>query len=186
VVLAGLGAFAGRGGASDEAAIRDEILKIADAIEKGDADAARKQADALAAKVDVLTDVMALFRLRMRKGIGVGPTPNAIKPDGIEAKIMALGKKAPTPKEATSEGPGVAHAAYVTAAIAEIALRKPAVDKKEGEKDPAKWKEWSEAMRKSSEELAQAAKAGKGPEVKAAATRLNASCNHCHEVFRDA
>jgi cytochrome c556 len=56
---------------------------------------------------------------------------------------------------------------------------------KQGEKDPAKWKKWTEEMGKSALELAKEIKAGDAMKVKAAATTLDNSCKNCHGVFRD-
>src|SRR5437773_437368 len=66
--------------------VKAAILGLADG--KGD--------PAAIAKKNELGDVMALFKLRTKKGLGVGDTPGAITPDGIEAKLMGLGKRADT------------------------------------------------------------------------------------------
>src|SRR5205809_377449 len=57
--------------------------------------------------------------------------------------------------------------------------------KKQAEKDPAKWKEWSKEMEDAAKDLAKAAKAKDGKKIKDAANKVNASCNKCHGVFRD-
>ena len=49
----------------------------------------------------------------------------------------------------------------------------------------ATWSQWSEAMRKSADELADAAKAKAPAAIKTAAAKLNSTCNNCHGVFRD-
>src|SRR6516225_1499935 len=76
---------------ADDGEIRGEILKLADAIEKG-GDANKAQAGAIGKKAE-LEDVMGLFRLRTKKGFGVGEKPGAITPDGIELFIINLGKR---------------------------------------------------------------------------------------------
>ena len=87
----GLVASARSPSTAEDAEIRTEVLKLAQAIEKG-SEGTQSQAEAIAKKVE-LEDVMGLFRLRTKKGIGVGVKPGAIKPDGIEAQIMNLGKR---------------------------------------------------------------------------------------------
>jgi hypothetical protein len=186
IVVSGLSsgflATASHSSAADDKGLRDEILKLAEAIEKGDDGSA--QAGAIAKKNE-LEDVMGLFRLRTKKGLGIGPTPNAIKPDGIEAKIMNLGRKPLHSGELNAEAKELVRAAYITAAIAAIAKEKCPVDKKQGEKDPQSWKGWATDLQKASVELAKAAEAKKANDIKTAATKMNSSCNSCHGVFRD-
>jgi hypothetical protein len=187
VLLSGLSFLttSGNGTAGDEAAVRDDVLKLADVVQKRDKEECKKQAEAIGKKYE-LEDVMALMRLRAKKGLGLGPTPGAIKPDGIEAMIINLGgRRTPKPKDLAAQGKALEQAAYVTAAIAEVARDKCPVDKKQGDKDPQSWRTWSEEMYTSALELAQAAQAQNPMAVKAAATKLNASCNSCHTAFRD-
>src|SRR5947209_8444740 len=90
VLAAGLGIWLATnpGHAADEnKAIKADILKIADALEKKDASAA-KQAAELAKKSGADLDIiMDLFKPRAKGGIGVGDNPG-IKRDGIEIKIQ--------------------------------------------------------------------------------------------------
>ena len=46
------------------------------------------------------------------------------------------------------------------------------------------WKQWSEDMRKSSLELAQALKDYKAADIKSAVKKVNESCINCHGPFR--
>jgi len=69
-------------------------------------------------------------------------------------------------------------------AVAEIALAKTP-KKKDGEKDPKDWKEYSEEMIKQSRELRKAIEAADPKAVKVTANKLNASCTNCHGKFRD-
>src|SRR5262249_21194483 len=112
-----------------------DIGKIADALAKGDMKAAQDQAKAVKADLE---DVMHTFSLRTSKGAGVGPTPGAIKPDGIEAKLQNLTKRV-MPADLKNDGAALERMAYITAAVAEIAKNHVPTEKK-GEKDPAKWK----------------------------------------------
>jgi hypothetical protein len=140
-----------------------------------------KPAD-IANKAD-LGDVMQAFKPRAKGGLGVGPTPDTIKPDGIELKFIALGKMKAIPAAALGkEGPDIAKAADVTKAIAGVTLL---YAEKEGKKAPTKWKQFAEDMQKAAGDLSAAAKKGDPAAVKTAIGKLNASCNDCHADFRD-
>ena len=181
-VVCGFGFLAATGSAADDKD-RAAIRKVADAFEKGDPAAAKSQAKAIADKAE-LEDVMHLLALRKMGGEGIGPKPDVVKPDGIEAKIQGLGKRVMA-AELKSNGPALERAAYITAAIAEIAQYKCPVKQKTGMKDPKQWTAWTEEMRDSALDLAKAVKAGDGMAVKKAATKLDGTCRNCHGVFRD-
>src|SRR5438270_615727 len=92
-------ASSSRGVADDKGNIRDAVDKVADALAKGDS----AQANSLAAdiaKSNELEEVMNLTGLRKptskKPVFGIGDTPGAITPDGIEAKISNLARKAPS------------------------------------------------------------------------------------------
>jgi hypothetical protein len=188
VVLAvGMGSLAlvGMGFAADEKDPREAILKIASALEKKDSAAAKKQAAAL--KDAELEAIMNVFKLRKAKGaggVGIGSNPGAITPDGIEAKLTALSKPLDQ-NRLNAESGALAEAAYRAAAVAEVIHDKCPVPQKQGEKDPKKWREWSEDLSKAALEMAQAAKAKNAKDLRAAANRANSACSNCHGVFRD-
>jgi hypothetical protein len=167
---------------ADDKDVKGTVLKIADAIEKNDTAGAKKLAETL--KDEDLEDVMHLFKPRKDKGLGIGDKAGAVKPDGIELKVIALAQNAPPQKEVDEYSGDLARAAYVAAAIAEVAIVKTP-DKKEKDKDPKDWKTWAEAMRQGSLELASAAKAKKPADVKKAAEKMDTNCKSCHKVFRD-
>jgi hypothetical protein len=169
-------------GAVEDKDAKSTVLKIADAIEKNDAAGAKKLAESL--KDEDLEDVMHLLKPRKDKGLGIGAKPGAVKPDGIELKVIALAQTAPTKKELDESSADLAKAAYVTAAIAEVALIKTP-EKKEKDKDPKDWKTWAEGLKKGSMELADASKAKKPADVQKAAEKMDSSCKSCHKVFRD-
>jgi cytochrome c556 len=160
---------------------KDDVAKLAEAMAKGNAPA-KKAIDDLV-KAD-LEDVMKSFKLRKDKGIGVGEKPGVITPDGIEAKFVNIGKKQMSPKEINDQGEALIKAAHATTVIGKVALAK-APGKKVGAKDPKDWKQWSEDMIKSSDDLAKALKAKNPKGVLDAVKNVNASCNNCHGVFRD-
>jgi hypothetical protein len=176
---------AGRTSAADEGEVKGEILKLADVVANGDGAAAKKQAEEIGKKAEV-EEIMGLFKLRTKKGLGIG-APGLVKAneDGIEAKVMALGKRAPAAKDLAKEAQAVEKAGYVAAAVAEVIEGKCPVDKKQGDKDPAEWKKWTKEMKSHALDLASAYKAKDGPMIKKAATSLNSVCNSCHSVFRD-
>src|SRR5258708_27600520 len=110
-LVAAIGLLLVNGGsaADKENAARDVVLKMADALEKDDAAEAKKQADAL--KQASVEDIMGLFKLRTKDGLGIGTKAGAITPDGIEAKLISVGKKAPTAKDLDAQSADLARAA---------------------------------------------------------------------------
>jgi len=176
--------------------LKDAILKIADLLEAGKTEAAKKEAVALAKKenldgfkVGSLQMLMRPFRLRSNKGFGIGDKPGVIKPDGIESKFgsMHMAKKALSPKALADEGPALKKAAYISWAIAEVTAASPP-SKENDKKTKADWKKWSTEMTESSQELAKALGDPK-PDPKAvynAARKLDGTCTSCHQPFRPA
>jgi cytochrome c556 len=185
-LLLGIAFLAATGRAADDKGnkeVREAVLKLAAAVEKSDAAEQKKQTEAL--KKEDLSEIMDQFKLRKSGGIGVGSTPGAHTPDGIELKIINLGKKALAKSDLDKQADDIAKAAYVAAAIAELAQYKCPVQVKKGEKDPKDWQKWSAGMKESALELAKAAKAKDPAKVHAAAGKLNSNCQNCHGVFRD-
>src|SRR4051812_7606753 len=70
--------------ADDKNQVKNDILKLA----QGSGGA--KAEDIAKAE---LGDVMQLFKPRTKGGVGIGPAPGAITPDGIELKIINLATK---------------------------------------------------------------------------------------------
>jgi len=99
-------------------------------------------------------------------------------PDGIEAKLQALGKRPLSAADLGKQAKAVEEAAYVIAAIGEVAQVKAP------DKDKDKWKGWAEDMIKASHDLAKAAKAKDAAGIKSAATKVDGACTACHEKFR--
>jgi hypothetical protein len=183
VVLGLLCVLASPGSAGGENALAGKILKMADLIEKGDAAGAKTQAKALAKDTE-LDDVMNLFKPRKKKGIGVGDKPGVANPDGIEQKLIALGRDAPSGTTLTKEAKALQKMGYVMAAVAEFATAK-APEKDMGKKKVKDWTMWATEMREGSVAFADAAKSNSPAEVHKAAVKLNGACNNCHSVFRD-
>lgn len=175
-------------GAADEQVnqeVKAAVSKVADAIEKDDAAEAKKQLEALN-KAEA-ADVMKVFQLRSNGGIGVGPVPGRIKPDGIDAKLKGIGTKMLAPGDLAAQAADFARMAHVMAAVAEAIHDKCPVAVKKGDKDPKEWKKWSQDMREQSLQLAKVLKEKK-PEpmaVKTAALKLYGTCTACHGPFKD-
>lgn len=165
------------GKAADEKGASDGVLKVAEALAKKDDAAAKKQAAAIAKDAET-DEIMHLLALRTKKGLGVGPKAGAITPDGIEAKIGSLGKKPLGKKDADDQAAALEKAGYITAAIGEV------VSQKTPDKDAKAWKTWAEEMKENAVAFAKAAKAKDPGEIKASATKLEGTCNACHEKFR--
>jgi hypothetical protein len=163
--------------------IAETIIKIADALEKRHTDNAKKLAQTL--KDEDIEDVMHLFKPRKDKGLGIGPKAGAVLPDGIELKVIAMAMNELPQKELDAYAADLARAAYIAAAVAEVAKDKCPVTKKEGDKDPKDWKNWVESMQKAALELADAAKTKKPSAVKAAADKVDGACKTCHKVFKE-
>jgi cytochrome c556 len=150
------------------------IIKIAEG--KGSA------AD-IAGKAD-LGEVMQAFKPRSKGGLGIGPTADAIKPDGIEQKLIDLGKskKGLSKGDLAKQADALARAAEATKAIGEITIL---YADKEGKKNPTKWKQLAGDMKKAADDLSAAAHKADADAIKKAVNKLNASCNDCHSDFRD-
>jgi hypothetical protein len=153
--------------AADEGA-KAGILELAEG--KGDPEALAKKAD--------LGDFMHLFKPKAKKGLGVGP-----KGEGIEQKLMALGKR--TDKaDVSANAAAYEKMAQITLAIAKVTDAHAPKEKKAGQ-DPKKWKEYVAEMKAGATDLAAAAKEADAAKVKTAANKTITACNDCHAMFRD-
>lgn len=171
--------------AADDKALRETVLKMADKVGKNGIAAVKDEAKVVAKTFEELGDVMHFFSLRKSKGLGIGPDPEAIKPDGIEKKLEDLSKQELSKKELEEQAKHVERAAYVAAAISEIIQHRCPVEKKEGNKDPKEWAKWAQDMGKNALELAEAAKAKDANRIQKAADKLNNTCVACHGPFRE-
>ena len=171
----------GRGTAGEGKELKDGILKIAESLKKGDRDGAAKQAQALGKKMEELHEMMEFFKKRDKGGWGVGSKPGVVTVgDGIELKLIALGRDAPAAGTLKKEGEAYEETGYIIAAIGEVTKARPD-PKAKGKKD---WAGWSEDMVQGGLKFSEAAKKMGAQDVKAAAAKLNASCNACHSMYR--
>jgi len=185
VLALGLVFLAG-GQAADDKGPREDVDKLADVAGKDPAEL-HKKAEEYAKNLDSLEDVMNLMKKRMKDGtggVGFGPKPTGGQDDGIEVRIQNMAKKSPSAAQLKKDKADLLQMINRTSAIAEIA-RARTPKKKEGDKDPKDWKEYSERMVKEARELAKAIEAADPPAVKKAAANLNSSCTECHGKFRD-
>jgi hypothetical protein len=183
LAVGGLLLLGDRGRAGDDKAARDAVLKIADAFEKGDIEAAKKSAAAVAKKIEDLGEVMDLFKPRTKKGIGVGDKAGVATPDGIEDMLRILGRDAPSQSKLQKIGKSLERMAYITAAITQVAHAKPP-EKFVGNQTPKVWADSAEGARNMALELAKAAREMSPAAVRKAASLVNTNCNNCHSDFR--
>jgi len=177
--------LAGRSTGGEEK-YKKSVLKIAAAIEKGNSAAAQAEAKALAKSLkdfDEIEDVMSVFKLREKNGIGVGTKPNAIIPDGIELKLLAIGRDAPGQATVNKEAEALEKMSYVIAAVAEVAIARPP-DKDDGKKKKKDFIRWAKQMREAAPGLAAAAKSKSPAEIQKAAAKINNVCTSCHTTFK--
>jgi hypothetical protein len=182
-VLGLLFVLTGSGTAGGEKDTAATIKQIAGLIAKGDASTAAGQAKALAKDTEV-EEVMNLLRPRKKKGIGVGKTPNAIQPDGIEQQFLKLGRDELSSSELNKDAVALEHMGYVAAAVADFAIAKPP-EKDQGQKTAKAWGESAKEMRQAALAFVEAAKSKSPASVHKAADKVNNACNSCHMVFRD-
>jgi cytochrome c556 len=172
--------------AADEAELKQmcaDIPKLAQAIKKKDQAQVKKLVDGL--KKNNLDAIMGVCGLRNLGGLGVGDKPGAIKPDGIEKKVEALGKKALLPTQAKDESAAIAKMAYEIAAVNELTIAHTP-DKDMGQAKKKTWVDTAKDLQTASIELASAAEA-KSPDpklIQKAASRVDANCQKCHSEWR--
>jgi cytochrome c556 len=171
--------------ASSKAAMDDEINAainaIADKLEKGDLDGAKKAAKDLS-KED-LDSVMHGFKLKKQKGIGLGKLKDTAILDGVEWAINGIADGKVTANTMKKESAALTRAGYVTHAIALVAVAKTP-EKNDGKKLVSDWKEWSGNMVTGAQEFSAAAKAQDTVALKKAANKLKQSCDSCHPIFK--
>jgi hypothetical protein len=161
---------------------RDAVDKIAKAIQKGEKAEAAKLAGAL--KIDEIDEVMAGFKLRTKKGFGVGAKAGAIEPDGIELKLDSIEQKGINAATLKKEADALIEAGYRSTAILEVAHKRGWQEADKGKKTKKAWARLSEESRDASAGFVEAVKGGNADKVKAAATKLNSSCAACHAIFK--
>ena len=155
------------------AAAAPEVNKLADMA--GDPAALKKESAAISAKFELLP-IMWAFKPKSKSGIMPG--------QGIELNLLKLGKKPLPAGELATRAPELKRMAEVTRGIAEVT---PAYASKftKTAKEAAQWKGFAADMQKESDGLLAAIKSKNPKSIKDAANHVNATCNDCHEKFRD-
>lgn len=168
----------------DDKKANDTVLRLADALSRGNAEAIKKpQADVAALDLDVL---MARMKLRKFGGTGFGEKP-PVDPsiDGVEAKLRALVRnRAPSANDMQKQSADLLRIAWTIKAISSVNDRHAEAAAKKKGADPADWKQYNADMGRTADEFIKAIKDGNPEKVKDVATRLNNSCSGCHTVFR--
>lgn len=189
---AGLLSMAADDEKKDNKEVVEAITKQAEEMTKKDWSAATKEGEGIAKK-HMLEDIMNLMKLRRKDpkgggfvgGVGLGTKPGAVSPDGIEAKIINLTKNPMPLATLNKQSAELIRMAEITAAIASATVHLSPVEKKMGQKDPAKWKELMKDMHGASLDLIDAVKKKDAAGVKKMANKLNGTCTECHGIFRD-
>jgi hypothetical protein len=188
-----LGLLSTGNAADDGKELVESVRKVAAALAKNDTAGAKKMADEFGKKFEN-DDTMALFGPRTKsdgklgRGLGVGPKPGALKPDGIEKKLTELAKKPLPDKQLADESEALTTLGYDMAALAAIAHAGEPADKDKKavfNKRKKDWQAWADELKDASLKLAVAAKEKKAADVHKLATKADETCSKCHAVFRD-
>jgi len=170
----------------DDEAARKDVLDVLKAVEGGkdDKELAAK-ADAIKKKDYELNNLMKVYKLKEKGGLGFGPEETS----GIEQRIIQLEKlpRGLSPATLKKEKKELVKLARLNLAMAEIA--RPWYDnfkdagKKEG-KTKKDWDKYVEDQKKASKDLLEAIEKEDGKAVSKIAKELLASCTDCHSGFR--
>ncbi len=157
---------------------QEAVLKLMDSMKSNKGDV-KSQAQAMKKKFEELKPIMWVYKPRNKGGIGMGK-------DGgdIEREIGKVGSRTgkTSPKKILEMKDDLVKAGEMSRAIAEVA---DLYANQYAKKNPAKWKEYDQDMRKGADELIKAAKGNDVNKIKAAANNLSASCTNCHSDFRE-
>lgn len=156
---------------------QESVVKLADLL-KTKVTTARKQAAALARTTE-LEHVHHVFKLRSRGGLGVGSKAEAIRPDGIEAKLIALRKRALTTTQMKKERAALQRMGDVIQAVAVVT----AYYAPKGARQSKPWKDAAQTLKLAAEDFTDAARAGNPRKLKKAAENLSAACVQCHATW---
>lgn len=160
--------------------VQASIVAAGEALTSGDASKVKE-----VEKFD-LDPIMHAFKPRARGGIGFGEKAGIVPPneDGLESKMISLAKKPLSAGDAAKFESAITAAAHQILAIG-LASDSKWPENKDKAKSKDKWSEYNTLMKDGAKELGAAAKAKDSAKIKAAATKVNRSCNECHTAFRD-
>jgi len=163
---------------------RKDVLEVFEAVKggKADKDLAAKAAAIHKKGVD-LNNLMAVYKIKEKGGVGFGEKPDA--KSGVEAKIIALQRteRGPSATLIKKEKDDLIKLARLNVAMAEIA--RPHFPGPKGGKNKKDWDKWLDDQKKASKDLMAAVNKGDGKAVSKAAKDLLATCTECHETYRN-
>jgi hypothetical protein len=158
-------------------AAQKDVLAFAGDVAKGKLDA--KKALAIHKKYDELNHLMTVFKARERKGIGYGPSGEA-----IEGKLNKLGKFALKRGDLNKEAAQLLRMAYINLALAEIGPHYAPPRPNDRGKGAKEWKQYTAEWKVATTQFIAAVKKRNPDMVKKAANDITSTCNSCHADFR--
>jgi cytochrome c556 len=163
--------------------VSDKLKKLIDAVADGKTMDLPELKKAVKDTTDLKHVMWAAYKPREKGGLGVGDKAGAIKPDGIEIKLINMGKKPLTAAQLEKEGPAIIQMAKVAQGMVEVVeLNTPGQDLPK--KPIADWKKFNKEQKDGAQDLIDAVNKNNPKAVQAAATKLYGSCTSCHGVFR--
>jgi hypothetical protein len=160
----------------------DKLKKLVDALAEGKVDTVPGLAKATSGTTSLKHIMWAAYKPRDKGGMGMGATPGSIKPDGIEAKLIAMSRKPLGTAQLEKESPSLIRLAQVAQGMAEVVDLNPPAPA--AGKPLEKWVKFNKEQKDAAKDVIDAVKANDTKAVQTAATRLYASCTNCHGVFR--
>lgn len=165
---------------------RKDVTQLAKmyADAKGKIDEAKVKAitAAIKKKYDDMGPLMSIYKPSDKKGVGFNPAKKG-KGDGMEKRIIDLGKRAPTADILAKEKDLLVRMATYNLAMHAIS-RAYAPEKPKAGKGAKEWNKYNDEMKEGTEAFLTAVRANNPGGVKKAAERINAACNDCHTDFR--
>jgi len=171
--------------AGDGKDIPATVKKIGEMFKKKDAKGAATHAAASIKNIEELSELMKMFKTRNKEGLGIGEKAltNPSK-DGIEVYLRDLARDVPA--NVAKQADALELTGYWIAAMGELSIAQEGKGKVGGSKKTKKaWVGWSADMRDAGLAFAKAAQSKGGQEIKTAASKVNATCNNCHSVFKE-
>jgi soluble cytochrome b562 len=174
--------------AKEAVAAKEDVKALADKAAKANWDDLSKAGQELAKKKKYeLLDVMTSFKPRRPggkvSGIGVGAKPGSVTPDGIEAQVINLSRRVVAANLKNDKD--LIRMAEQTEAVASISTHMPNELARKNAANMKEWQKWSKDMYDHAQALRKALGAKNPAQVKAAAQKLNGTCNECHTKYRD-
>lgn len=173
--------------AQPEGDLKKTVREIAAQLRKADKDKSNaKAAHELAAKtgknITETTELMAMFRLRDKGGLGFGATPGTNPArDGIDALIRELARN--VPPAVLKETAALEEMGYMIAAMGAIVDAKGA-PKTADLKGKKLWHEYAHDAQTNGLAFAKAAATKNPATIKLAALKVNTACGGCHAFFK--